>query len=327
MDKSRIEIKVGLFVLIGLVLVAVVLIQFSKGASLFRSTYDLRLHAINVGGLKERAGVLLAGVEIGSVSNIKLADDGKSVTIRLSIYNNYKIYPDARFVIERAGFLGDPYVSVIPTKNQGEALTNNASAECEEPFDLQEVARSASGFIQRISDTAKKLDDTVMELQRQVLNAQTMTNFALTVANTRALSEQALGTVHDLNTLIATNTTQVNLAVSNAVFFSQQLNGLAGSANDLLATNGAEINVAVKNVEYSTDVLKKLMDDVQSGKGLAGMLLQSGPLASNVQAIADNLAVTSSNLNRHGLWGILWSHKPPEPPDTNRVLYAPRNLP
>ena len=55
MEKSRLEIKVGVFVLIGLVLVAIVLIQFSKGTSLFRGTYELRLHATNVGGIKQRA--------------------------------------------------------------------------------------------------------------------------------------------------------------------------------------------------------------------------------------------------------------------------------
>ncbi len=54
-NKSRLETKVGLFVFIGLVLLAVLLIQFSKGTSLFRGTYDLRLHARNVGGLKPRA--------------------------------------------------------------------------------------------------------------------------------------------------------------------------------------------------------------------------------------------------------------------------------
>ncbi|MGH7950951.1 MAG: MlaD family protein, partial [Limisphaerales bacterium] len=69
MDKSRLEIKVGLFVLIGLALLAVLLIQFSKGTSIFRSTYTLRLHTSNVSGLKPRAGVLLAGVQVGSVSN------------------------------------------------------------------------------------------------------------------------------------------------------------------------------------------------------------------------------------------------------------------
>src|SRR5271154_189135 len=110
MDKSRLEIKVGLFVLIGLALLAVLIIQFSKGTSVFRGTYELRLDASNVGGLKTRASVLLAGVQVGSVSDISLAPDGKSVTIFLKIYKDYKIYHDARFVIEQAGFLGDEYV-------------------------------------------------------------------------------------------------------------------------------------------------------------------------------------------------------------------------
>ena len=86
MDKSPLEIKVGLFVFLGLLLLAAALIMFSKGASLFHGTYELRLHASNVGGLKERAGVLLAGVQVGTVSTIQLADDGKSVTILLKIY-------------------------------------------------------------------------------------------------------------------------------------------------------------------------------------------------------------------------------------------------
>jgi phospholipid/cholesterol/gamma-HCH transport system substrate-binding protein len=320
MDKSRLEMKVGLFVLVGLVLTAVVLIQFSKGTSLFRGTYELRLHAANVGGIKERAGVLLAGVEVGSVSKIKLADDGKSVTMILKIYRDYPIYHDARFVIEQEGFLGDKYVSVIPTANTLPLLENGADVPCQEPFNLQEVARSAAGFIQRIDETAKKLDASVSDLQRVVLNQQTLTNFAVAINNSRVFSEQAIDTIHDINSLVATNSGQVNLAVSNAVFFSQELNGLASSAKTLLATNGTDISMAVKNVQASTEVLKKLMEDVQSGHGLAGTLLENEQVATNVQIITANLAITSSNLNRHGLWSILWSHKVP---DTNSA--APHN--
>jgi phospholipid/cholesterol/gamma-HCH transport system substrate-binding protein len=324
MDKSRLQTKVGLFVLIGLVLLAIVLIQFSKSSSLFRGTYTLKLDAVNVGGLKERAGVLLAGVQVGTVSHIQLADDGKSVLILLQIYKNFKIYHDARFVIEQSGFLGDQYVSVIPTENKDRLLVNGDEVNCQEPFNLQEVARSASGFIQRIDETAKKLDDSVTDLRRVVLNEQTLTNFAIAINNIRTFSEQALGTVSDINTIVATNATQVSLAVSNAVFFSQQLTHLADTAGSLLATNGAEISLAVNNIKSSTDALNKLTDDVQSGKGLAGTFLQNEQLAGNVQTIANNLSITTSNLNRLGLWGILWAHKPPA--TNSAALPAPHNL-
>jgi phospholipid/cholesterol/gamma-HCH transport system substrate-binding protein len=310
MDKSRLETKVGLFVFVGLVLLAVLLIQFSKGTSIFRGTYELRLHASNVGGLKQRAGVLLSGVQVGGVSEIRLAEDGKSVTIILKIYKNCKIYHDARFVIEQSGFLGDQYVSVIPTSNAPPVLQDGAVVNCQEPFNLLEVARSATGFIKRIDETAKKLDDSVTDLRREVLNEQTLTNFTVAINNLRFVSEQALGTVSDLDALIATNGSQINLAVSNVVFFSQDMIRLANSAQGLVNTNGPEITAAISNIESSTEVLKKLADDLQSGKGLAGTLMQNEQVATNVQAIAYNLAVASSNLNRLGLWKFLWHHEP-----------------
>jgi phospholipid/cholesterol/gamma-HCH transport system substrate-binding protein len=286
MEKSHFETKVGLFVLVGLALLAVLLIQFSKGTSLFRGTYELRLHADNVGGLKPRSAVLLAGVQVGSVSNIKLAENGKSVTIFLRIYKDYKIYHDERFVIEQSGFLGDQYVSIIPTANQLPLLQDGADVPCEEPFNLQEVARSASGFIQRINETAKKLD----------------------------------AAVSDVNAFIATNGSQIGLAVSNAVFLSQELTRLASSAHNVISTNSEEISASVKNIESSTEVLKKLMDDLQSGKGLAGTVLKNEQLATNVQEIADNLAIATGNLNRLGLWHFLW-HR--EPPHTNEMTQKP----
>ena len=323
MDSKRLELKVGLFVFVGLALLAVAVIQFSKGTSLFRGTYTLRLHAVNVGGLKPRAAVLLAGVEVGSVSDIQLPEDEKSVTILLSIYKNYKIYHDARFVIEQSGFLGDEYVSVIPTANTLPYLTNNADVECQEPFNLQEVARSAAGFIQRIDDTAKKLDASVSDLQRVVLNEQTLTNFSVAVGNLRTFTEQAMDTIGDINAIIATNGSQASLAVSNAVVFSQELDRLAGSADLLLTTNGAEISVAVKNIEASTEILTNLMADLQSGKGLAGTVLQNQQLSTNVQAIASNLATATANLNRLGLWHFLW-HKEPPPPKWPTPAPSPR---
>ena len=311
MEKSRLELKVGLFVCIGLVLLALLLIQFSKGTSLFRGTYTLNLHTENVGGLKQRSGVLLSGVQVGGVEKIILAPDGKSVTVRLKIYSDFPIRNDARFVIEQAGFLGDQFISIIPTENKGELLTDGADVKCAEPFNLQEVARSAAGFIKRIDETAKKLDASVADLQARVLNGETLANFGTSITNLRLFTEQALDTVHAINLIVATNSSQISIAVSNAVLFSTDLTRLADSAQNVLNTNSVNIAAATKNIEDATVTFKQLAADLQAGKGLAGTVLQNQELATNIQAIAANLSITTSNLNRSGLWGILWSHKPP----------------
>jgi phospholipid/cholesterol/gamma-HCH transport system substrate-binding protein len=289
----------------------VLLLQFSKSTSIFRGTYELRLHASNVGGLKERASVLLAGVQVGTVSAIELAPDGKSVTILLRVYKDYKIYHDARFVIQQSGFLGDQYVAVIPTINQLPVWTNGADVDCEAPFNLQETARAAAGFIQRIDETAQKLDAAVSDVRRLVLNNETLTNLSAAVGNLRDFSEQATNMVANINLLVATNGEQVDLAVSNVVFFSQDLIHLSDDARGVVSTNGAQISAAVKNIEASTETLKSLMDDLQSGQGLAGTLLKNEQLSTNVQAVAANLAIATSNLNQLGLWHFLWHHELP----------------
>lgn len=328
MDKKRLEIKVGVFVFIGLALLAALLVQFSKGNSLFRSTYTVKLETRNVGGLKSKSGVLLAGVQVGSVKDIDLNPSGTNVTVTLQLYKNCPVYHDARFVVQQSGFLGDQFIAIIPTTNTPPLLANGDTVLCEEPFDLQEVARSAAGFIQRLDGTAKKLDAAMIDLRAQVLNAQTLANFGGALTNLKLFTEQALGTVQNINSVVATNGAQISAAVSNAVLFSAGLVRLSDSASEILATNSVNINQATRDIADTTMTIKQIAADLQAGKGLAGALLQNPQFATNLQDIAVNLSITTSNLNRTGLWGILWSHPPPATNATkNATLSSPHNRP
>ncbi|MGH7941920.1 MAG: MlaD family protein [Limisphaerales bacterium] len=309
MENKRLALKVGLFVFIGLVLLAALMVAFSKGTSVFRGTYTVRLVASNVGGLKLRASVLLAGVQVGSVSRIKLAPDGRTVTIALNIYNGTTIYSDASFAIEQSGFLGDQYVAILPTANQAPVITNNEVVRCEPPFDMLAVARSATGFIARVNDTVLKIEASVAQLQRTVLNGETLTNLSIAVANIKAASDHADGVISGLDMLVATNSEQVHGAVSNMVLFSRELTQLAANANGILVTNGVAISGAVTNLQAATATLSQIADGLRAGRGLAGTILENEELATNVEETVNNLAMTTSNLNKLGLWHILWRHE------------------
>ena len=311
MKPSRMEWKVGVFVLIGLVLLAGLLIQFSKGTTFFRPTYEINLRAGNAGGMKPRAMVLMSGLQIGTVSSIHLAPDGKSVIMTLRIFSQYHVRKDARFTIEQSGFLGDQFVAITPGKFEGEELKPGDFAQAESPFNIQEAARAASGFIRRLDETAKNLNEAIADVRRLVLNESTLSNFSSAVTSFRTVSDRALITVDNINTLVASNSTPTALAISNLVVFSEEINRFATGFTALVSTNTAEVTSAVKNIENSTEVLKTLLADLEQGKGLAGSLIKNQELATNVAQIASNLSITTSNLNRLGLWGILWSRKAP----------------
>jgi len=330
MSKSRLEWRVGLFVFIGLGLLVALLLEFSKGLTFFRQTYEIDLEAPNVSGLKTRAAVLMSGVQVGTVSAIRLAPDGRTVTIVLRIFGDYKIHQDAQFNIEQSGLLGDQYVAIVPTLNQKDVFVDGGKATAEAPFNLQEFTRTASGFIGRIDDTVKKLNEALVNVSRVVLNPETLTNLSLTVANLRDVSDRARSTIDRLDAVIETNGPSLAVSSSNLVVFSEEMSRFARGLNSLVVSNTPEVQTVVKNLETSSDSLKSLLSDVQAGKGLAGELLKNEQIAANVSQIVSNLSITSSNLNRLGLWGILWSHKPPKPskePESTaaKQLSAPKN--
>jgi len=183
---------------------------------------------------------------------------------------------------------------------------------------LQEVARSAAGFLKSVDQTTKSLDDAIADVRRLLLNEQTLTNLATAVGNARMASERAVVAVDNINGLVTTNSQAVASAVSNVVVFSEQINQFAGGLKEVLATNSNELNASLKNINDSTVALKVMLQDVQSGKGLAGTVLRNDQLATNVNIIAANLTITTSNLNRLGLWHFLW-HKEVPPDEKSKT--------
>jgi ABC-type transporter Mla subunit MlaD len=326
MSQQNPQIKVGLFALFTLLLMALLILQFSKGSNLFRKSYTIVLEGSDVGGLRNKASVLLSGVQIGTVSAIQLSTEGTNVSIELKIYNQYKVRDDATFRIEQSGFLGDPYVGVIPGPNKGNILTNMSTAHLQEPFQLMEVARSAGDFIKDIKGTAKKLDDAISDVRRDLLNEQTLTNLSFTIATLKQSSQDALGTVDNLNSLIKSNGPELYGTLSNLHASSAMLtNVLEGARNgnglvaavfghgpaDNLSNMTARLVATSSNLQEASGRLTNLIAGVQEGKGPAGTLLENQAVATNISNLVANLSITSSNLNRYGLWHVLF-HKEKE---------------
>lgn len=324
MSQSRIEIKVGIFVLLGLLLLGALTILFSRSTSFYKDYYELRLRSGNVGGIKSGAKVLMRGVPVGSVKGTLLNDGGKSVTIFLRIESHYKLYNDARFEIETAGFLGDQFIAIYPTEDLGYVLTNQANVVAREPFNMQEAVAVATEMLMKISQTTTNLNAAVSDVRRLVLTEQKLTSLGNSLERFSAVAAEAEAAAKGLSALIATNSLPVSMAVSNfdksvsnLNEFTAQLPALANSISSLVKSNEASINSAVKNLEASSVSLTNIMTDLENGRGAAGRLLQDEALANNLSAIAQNLSTTTSNLNQRGLWGILWKQKTPPAPKTN----------
>ena len=309
MSQSRLEGKVGLFIFLGIVLLIALLLSFSKGTNWFTPSYELRLRTTTVGGIKERAGVLLAGVRVGSVQAIDLADGGKQVVLKLKILQRFPIYKDAKFTIEQVGVLGDQFVAIYPQANHGPLLQDGEEVACEEPFSFQEVARSTTGLIQRMDQMSRQLTDAVDRLNRLVLDEATLSNVSLVIRNLRQASESAVAMIGNVNRLVGTNAPAVSLSLSNLAGFSSELNEFSAELRQTVHTNRDELGVVMKNLQTASAGLKDLTTDLQAGKGVLGSLLKDETLKDDLAQTLSNVTALSSNLNKYGL---LYKPKPPK---------------
>ncbi len=310
---KKLEWKVGLFVLIGLVLVALMVMRFSKGTGL-SSTYELNLVARNAGGIIRGASVLMAGVPIGSVSEIRLAADGSRVTMVASIYDQITITSNAVFSIGTVGFLGDRYISVAPGASpNGEvgSFKSGDTVEVMEAFDFSAVAESASGLMNRLSGTVDQLSNAVTRLDRTLISENSLSNLTMTVQNFKGLSDRAMSAAGGLDDFVRTNTPSLNQSITNFAQFVDKLNRVTLELQDTVATNRIEFTKAIKNIEQATSRADNILANVEQGKGLAGTLIKNEEMALHTSLLISNFMAFGSNINHKGLWGVI--RKPKEP--------------
>lgn len=336
MDKqnSSLARKVGLFGLVGLAIIALLLVNFSRGAGFWKKQYEVTVRAEGVGGLKTGAFVAMSGVPIGTVKRISLAPDMRHVLIDCLIESHYDIHSDARFEIETSGFLGDQYISITPQSNLGGVIRPGGTIEAVKPFNMTEAVRSAVNLMQRLEGAAAKLDGAVSRVDRGLFSDTVISDLTNTIANARRVTERAGLAVRGVEDLIQTNTPTIQESLNNVQAFSARLNqfgnqldgltsqmgGVVSNLDSVITSNRADLHIIVANAREATTDLKSITSDLQSGKGVAGALLKDPSMKESLHDIVGNLGVLSSNLSRHG---ILW--KPRENRSlTNQSRYSGR---
>jgi phospholipid/cholesterol/gamma-HCH transport system substrate-binding protein len=118
MNKNRrIEIWVGLFMVAGFAALFMLAMQVSNLGTRYQGeSFQVTARFDNIGGLKVKAPITMAGVEVGRVQNIYYDADDFRAAVVMGIQNQYLNYlPEDTFAkILTAGLLGEQYIGLEP---------------------------------------------------------------------------------------------------------------------------------------------------------------------------------------------------------------------
>ena len=107
--KNSLETRLGIFVALT-VIAAIVIIEMVGGAEMFQRGYQVHARFDTVQELQVGNSVKMAGVEIGRVEKIALADGRVAVTMKL--HPETVVKTDSQAVIKFAGLMGQNYVAI-----------------------------------------------------------------------------------------------------------------------------------------------------------------------------------------------------------------------
>lgn len=117
MRQSRtVELVVGLFVAAGLGALFMLAMKVSNLSLVAQEdTYSVIAKFQNIGGLKVRSPVTLAGVTIGRVAAIQIDSQTYEAEVKMRIESHYDYLPeDTSASIYTAGLLGEQYIALEP---------------------------------------------------------------------------------------------------------------------------------------------------------------------------------------------------------------------
>ena len=134
MQRSKVDVWVGLFVLLGFLAIVFLALKSANLLSLnWSSTYSVKARFDNIGGLKPQAAVKSAGVVVGRVASIGFDDQTFQASVILQLDERYRFPKDSSLKILTSGLLGEQYVGLeagVSDQNlqPGQTITATQSA-------------------------------------------------------------------------------------------------------------------------------------------------------------------------------------------------------
>lgn len=319
------EVKVGVFVLVGLALLAYMTVRL--GSLSFSEPEGYAIWAVfdHATGLKKGAPVEMAGIQIGTIEAIDLYRSKARVTMRID--SKVAVPSDSTAVIRTRGMLGDKYVSIAPGHDAAPRLGDGQRlARAQVPTDLDQLMGRLGDIAEDVKVLTGSLKDSLgspesqRNLKESLANLRELTaGLKKVVADNRGrldqVSENLRRFTADLSQLSSENKVALGETIRNFKAISAQLDSAIGSLTSVArkidqgqGTIGALVNErkTLDDLNQTLDSLKHVAKKIDEGKGTLGRLVNDD---TTVTRIDEALAGINDYLARGDAWRVYMDYR------------------
>ena len=274
--KPTDNVKLGLFVLAGLVFLVVTLYMIGKNRNLFGSTFTIKASMNTVNGLTPGNNVRFKGIDVGTVKDIELAGDS-SILVVMVIDDKVRPYIKQNSIasIGTDGLMGNKLVNINARSDAAPPVKEGSVILSMEPIETDEMLRTLNTTNNTIERVTRNLDEIAIKLNSSKSLWNLLSDTVITHDLKRAVSD-----FRDAGAHTAALTANAKEVVRR--FGSGE--GLAGTLfTDTMLTHRLDnsmtkIQTASEKTAVMMDNLESVIEGLQSGEGTAGLLLSDTTL-------------------------------------------------
>jgi phospholipid/cholesterol/gamma-HCH transport system substrate-binding protein len=288
------ELKIGLLAILALAIATTVIFLLSGEGGFFWQRYKLRAKFDNVATLKSGAPVRVAGVEVGSVSDMTFDGAQVDVTFELSEEMRPRVTDQSMAYIGAVSLLGEGALDITPA-TEGTPLAPGSYIKTKRtPGQLSDVAESATRSLEeanRLLQDIRAGKGTVGRLFTDDQLYKEVTDF---VAAAEAVADNLRRGRGTLGKLVSDPSIHdaLEASLTNLQDITTRLNNGEGSLGRLLHDEAFSTSLAstTANLDEVTGRLKR-------GEGTAGKLLTEDALYERLDSIGGRVDELTRKLN------------------------------
>lgn len=293
------NIKLGAFVVTGVLLFLVALFYIGRENTLFNRTFTIAAVFKNIEGLKEGDKVWLSGVKIGTVKHVQIVSEGQ-VVVAMSLRDkqNEFIKKNATAFIGSDGLVGNKIVVIRPG-NAAATVQDNDTINTFSPTDTQELINIAKD----VGANTRSLTDDIKTITARIHKGEGLVGELL---NDGPLSNELRDVVHSLKSA-GQNTDRATADLNKML---TQINEGDGLATKLISDTSyaytfeqALVNVAEagKNTKAMTEELRAVVNKLNTGNNAVNVLLADSVFANQLKVTLSNAEAASAKLDSNML--------------------------
>lgn len=150
MSKSRMELFVGGFVVLGIAAILYLTVKLGAGSLLGADTYRLEVRFASASGLNAGASVHVAGVPVGRVEGIRVDPVDFNAIVTISVLKGLNLPTDSMASVKTTGLIGDKFILLSPGADDSVLKEGDLITLTESSVDIESlIGKMAFGSLEK----------------------------------------------------------------------------------------------------------------------------------------------------------------------------------